>query len=69
MFYFNSLVLLKFRYEKSSSGYSKLEKMAELFDESAYYIIAYDVSDNSKKPVGFSHFRFDMDFESEVIYW
>lgn len=52
-------------YEKSSSGWNEMEKLSEMFDEpSAYYLIAYENS----RPVGFSHFRFDMDFDSQVVY-
>ncbi len=37
-----------------------------MFDSRAYYLLAYDCAN---KLVGFSHFRFDMDFDDEVVYW
>ncbi|RNA37525.1 N-alpha-acetyltransferase 40 [Brachionus plicatilis] len=51
-------------YEKSISGWNENFKLEELFDKNACYLIAY----KNKKPVGYSHFRFDMDFENEVVY-
>lgn len=39
-----------------------------MFDSSAYYLIAYDFNDETKL-YGYSHFRFDMDFDDEVLYW
>lgn len=54
-----------FSYERSHSGWNKEFKIEELFDENAYYLIIYkDIT-----PVGYSHFRFDMDFDNEVVYW
>ena len=52
----------------SKSGWNERKKREEMFEEAAYYIIAYDSSD-PMKPVGFCHFRFDMDYEFEVVYW
>jgi ribosomal protein S18 acetylase RimI-like enzyme len=58
---------MKSIYEKSKSGYDEKEKREEMFDCAlAYYLIAYE--EKSNKPVAYSHFRFDMDYESEVIY-
>ena len=56
------------RYESSASGWNENEKLEELFDPKAYYIIAFDEESNDK-PIGYCHFRFDMDYEDEVIYW
>jgi hypothetical protein len=56
---------LNFSYNRSKSGWNENEKREEMFEEKAYYMIAYDQS----KPVGFCHFRFDMDYGSEVVYW
>jgi len=53
------------RYNRSKSGWNEAEKREEMFEEKAYYMVAYDQS----KPVGFCHFRFDMDYGSEVVYW
>lgn len=35
-------------------------------DASARYLIAYNTEG---KPLGYSHFRFDMDYGSPVLYW
>ncbi|CAF0707703.1 unnamed protein product [Brachionus calyciflorus] len=55
---------MKTIYEKSKSGWNKKEKLQELFDERAYYILVY----NLDSPIGYCHYRFDMDFDNEVIY-
>jgi hypothetical protein len=39
-----------------------------MFDPQAYFLIASDFNDDSKL-YGFSHFRFEMDFDDEVLYW
>lgn len=58
---------MKSIYEKSKSGYDEKEKREEMFDcPSAYYLIAYE--DKSGKPIAYSHFRFDMDYDSEILY-
>lgn len=54
------------KYEQCSWGWSDAKKLEELTDESAWYLIAKSVSDNI--PLGFSHFRFDMDEGIEVLY-
>lgn len=41
------------------------DKRAELLDETAQYLIGKQ----DGKPVAFSHFRFDMDFDWAVLYW
>lgn len=37
-----------------------------MMDEDARYLIAQS---SDGKRLGFSHFRFDMDFDDEVLYW
>ena len=54
-------------YEKSKSGWKAEEKWSEIFDPSAYFIIGTDTK--TKKLVGYTNFRFDMDFDNEVLYW
>lgn len=54
-------------YEKSKSGWDEFSKKEEMFDPKAYYLIAYQ--QGTDRPMGYSHFRFDMDFDNEVIYW
>ena len=51
---------------EAGSGYDAAEKRIELFDMRSYYMIATDLSSN--KPIGYCHFRFDMDEDCEVIY-
>ncbi|XP_066954755.1 N-alpha-acetyltransferase 40 [Macrobrachium rosenbergii] len=53
-------------YEQSQRGWRANEKREEMTEEEAWYLIAYDV--NLDKPIGFSHFRFDMDYGDEVLY-
>ena len=54
-------------YEASQEGWNEEEKRIELFDVQSYYLIATDVNNN--KPIGYCHYRYDMDDECEVIYW
>jgi hypothetical protein len=54
-------------YEQSKEGWNEAEKRIELFDVNSYYLIATNTDTN--KPIGYCHFRFDMDYEREVIYW
>ena len=35
-------------------------------EERAWYLIAWD---QDQKPVAFSHFRFDVEIDTEVLYW
>jgi hypothetical protein len=44
------------------------EKIRELKEDTAKFIIAFD-KNNNNKPVAFTHFRFDIEDEREVIYW
>lgn len=55
------------RYEKSSGGWHAWEKREEMSEDAAWYLIACDT--NTQKPIAFSHFRFDMDYGDEVLYW
>lgn len=36
-------------------------------EEKAQYLVAFDVT--TGKPVAFTHFRFDMELDDEVVYW
>ena len=41
----------------------------EMFDDRAWYLMARSVaSEDAGKLLGFSHFRFDMDYDDEVLY-
>ena len=46
----------------------KRKKYKEIFDSNAYFLIACDFN-NEKKLYGYTNFRFDMDFDDEVLYW
>nr|CAG4641399.1 EOG090X0MNC [Eulimnadia texana] len=52
-------------YEQSSWGWSDTKKKREMTEDSAWYLIA---TTPEGKPVAFSHFRFDMDFDDAVLY-
>lgn len=52
-------------YEKSDWGWKPDEKKEEMMDEDARYLIA---KAHDGKYLGFSHFRFDMDYDDEVLY-
>lgn len=52
-------------YESSHWGWSENAKKKELCHRDAWYLVARDTAD---KPVGFVHFRFDMDFGVAVLY-
>ena len=56
---------MKIPYEDSSWGWNAEEKQAELSDLGAWHLIATSEGKN----VGFSHFRFDVDDDKEVLYW
>lgn len=47
-------------------GWNPEKKQQELTEPAAWYLIA---TDSNGKSVGFSHFRFDMDYGEEVLYW
>jgi len=52
-------------YAKSETGWKEELKRKELFSQSAWHLIARE--EESKKPVAFAHFRFDMDREDDVL--
>ncbi|XP_005090676.1 N-alpha-acetyltransferase 40 [Aplysia californica] len=52
-------------YEQSEWGWKSREKMEEMTEEKAWYLVA---KDQDGKPVAFSHFRFDMELDTEVLY-
>ena len=54
------------RYLKSAWGWNDREKREELFDDSAWYLLARGEGDAL---VAFSHFRFDLDSDLPVLYW
>lgn len=54
------------RYEECSWGWKDKEKLEEMMDDAAWYLIA--TSCNGEL-LGFSHFRFDLDECLEVLYW
>jgi len=56
---------MKASYEKASWGWKESEKKKELFEDNARYLIA---KDEDGKCVAFVHFRFDMDYDDEVLY-
>jgi len=58
---------MKTSYEASSWGWKEKNKRDELFEEAAWYMIVRD-RDNDNAPVAFSHFRYDMDYDDEVLY-
>ena len=53
------------RYNDCTWGWKPDEKKKEMTEQEARYIIAF-IND---EPVAFSHFRFDMDYGHEVVYW
>ena len=55
-----------FRYENSDWGWNDKQKKEEMSEEKAWYLLA---KDESQKPIAMCHFRFDMDFDDEVLYW
>lgn len=52
-------------YEQSNWGWTEREKKEEMQHDKAWYLIASDQDGNAK---GFAQFRFDMDFDDEVLY-
>lgn len=52
-------------YVASEWDWNDKQKFEEMSDERAWYLVARD---ESNKPVAFVHFRFDVDFEVEVLY-
>lgn len=58
---------MKKLYEESNWGWKTSSKKEEMTEDAAWYLIARDL-DSGGKPVAFSHFRFDMDYDDEVLY-
>lgn len=56
---------MKTLYEQSHWGWNKSSKHKELTEPTAWYLIAF----LDDEPVGFSHFRYDLDDKVEVLYW
>jgi len=56
---------MKTLYEKSNWGWNEKNIREEMFEEAAWYLI---VKNEEGKICGFSHFRFDMDCDAEVLY-
>lgn len=57
---------MKEMYEKSSWGWDLKSKQTELTEATALFLIA---TIGNKEFLGFSHFRFDMDYGIPVLYW
>ncbi len=57
---------MKDLYEKSDWGWNKANKQEELLEDAAWYLLARNTETN--EAVGFAHFRFDMDYDDEVLY-
>lgn len=56
-------------YEDCTWGWKDSGKKEELFDSRAKYLVAKDVSQGGDpRLVAFAHFRFDMDYDDEVVY-
>lgn len=54
-------------YEASDWGWNDREKKTELTEDKAWYLIARDVN-SENKPIACVHFRFDLDYDDEVLY-
>ncbi|KAK1118321.1 hypothetical protein K0M31_015026 [Melipona bicolor] len=55
---------MKSLYEQSDWGWDPIAKQKELTEPTAWYLVAT----SNDKFVGFSHFRFDIDYREEVLY-
>ncbi|XP_014224465.1 N-alpha-acetyltransferase 40 [Trichogramma pretiosum] len=55
---------MKTYYEQSQWKWDAAAKQTELTEPSAWYLIAF----NENNMLGFSHFRFDLDNQAEVLY-
>jgi len=55
---------MRILYNTCSWGWNRREKKREMLEEKSRYLIAF----LDENPVAFAHFRFDMDFERQVIY-
>merc|ERR1719430_1485408 len=56
---------MKAMYQKSHWGWSSANKKAELEEAQAWYLVART---EEGEPVAFAHFRYDMDFDDDVLY-
>ncbi|XP_050354230.1 N-alpha-acetyltransferase 40 [Nymphalis io] len=56
---------MKSLYETCAWGWNKDDKVEQMMDDTAWYLIA---KDKNNKLQAFSHFRFDMDFGDPVLY-
>ncbi len=56
---------MKNLYEVSSWGWNESNKRDEMFDDNAWYLLA---KTQDGTPVAFAHFRYDMDYDDEVLY-
>lgn len=52
-------------YNDCDWGWDDEKKRNEMTEDAAWYLVAYDTD---RKPVAFSHFRFDIDYGLEVLY-
>lgn len=60
---------MKALYEESEWGWKEATKREEMFDDRARYLIARSTAEeNAGKVLAFAHFRFDMDYDDEVLY-
>ncbi|GFR60797.1 N-alpha-acetyltransferase 40 [Elysia marginata] len=57
---------MKTLYENSEWGWKDREKFEEMTELKAWYLLARD---QDGRPVAFSHFRFDVEIDMEVLYW
>jgi len=57
---------MKELYVQSEWGWNAGNKKAELMEDAAWYLLARDA--DTKEPLAFSHFRFDMDHDDDVLY-
>ena len=55
-----------YSYEESDWGWHESRKKSELKDEDARFFLAFD---EEHRLVAFSHFRFELDGNTPVIYW
>nr|CAG4644503.1 EOG090X0MNC [Lepidurus arcticus] len=53
-------------YEQSKWGWDLRKKRKEMTEEEAWYLVMSTSVDS--KPIAYSHFRFDMDYERPVLY-
>lgn len=65
--YLDCYLSTNYRYEESDWGWKDKDKYAEMTEEKAQYLVAFNVT--TGKPVAFTHFRFDMELDDEVVYW